>query len=134
VGLGNPGAKYSGNRHNIGFMAVDRLAADHGFAPWRKAFQGMAADGRLGDERVVLLKPGTCGNWLSRVVQTASKSASRPGLTLKRLIVRYRGVTGAVLCMTGSVARHGSPVKLAGCGRGRGALPHSRRPSDGRRE
>jgi PTH1 family peptidyl-tRNA hydrolase len=62
VGLGNPGAKYAGNRHNIGFMAVDRIAADHGFAQWRKAFQGMAADGRLGDERVVLLKPGTFMN------------------------------------------------------------------------
>jgi len=62
VGLGNPGAKYAGNRHNIGFMAVDRIAEDHGFAPWRKAFQGMAAEGRLGDERVVLLKPGTFMN------------------------------------------------------------------------
>ena len=73
VGLGNPGAKYSGNRHNIGFMAVDRLAADHGFAPWRKAFQGMAADGRLGDERVVLLKPGTFMNLSGQSVGEAMR-------------------------------------------------------------
>jgi PTH1 family peptidyl-tRNA hydrolase len=43
VGLGNPGAKYAGNRHNIGFMALDRIAADHGFTPWRKAFQGLVS-------------------------------------------------------------------------------------------
>ena len=41
VGLGNPGDKYAGNRHNIGFMAVDRIAEDHGFSPWRKKFQGL---------------------------------------------------------------------------------------------
>ena len=40
VGLGNPGRKYEANRHNIGFIAVDRIAADHGFAPWRARFQG----------------------------------------------------------------------------------------------
>jgi len=73
VGLGNPGAKYAGNRHNIGFMAMDRLAADHGFAPWRKAFQGMAADGRLGDERVVLLKPGTFMNLSGQSVGEAMR-------------------------------------------------------------
>jgi PTH1 family peptidyl-tRNA hydrolase len=73
VGLGNPGAKYAANRHNIGFMALDRIAADHGFAPWRKAFQGMAADGRLGDERVVLLKPGTFMNLSGQSVGEAMR-------------------------------------------------------------
>ena len=73
VGLGNPGAKYAGNRHNIGFMAVDRIAEDHGFAPWRKAFQGMAAEGRLGDERVVLLKPGTFMNLSGQSVGEAMR-------------------------------------------------------------
>jgi len=73
VGLGNPGAKYAGNRHNIGFMALDRIAADHGFAPWRKAFQGMAAEGRLGDERVVLLKPGTFMNLSGQSVGEAMR-------------------------------------------------------------
>jgi PTH1 family peptidyl-tRNA hydrolase len=62
VGLGNPGAKYAGNRHNIGFMAVDRIAEDHGFSPWRTKFQGEICEGRLGREKVVLLKPGTFMN------------------------------------------------------------------------
>lgn len=62
VGLGNPGAKYVHNRHNIGFMAVDRIAADHGFSPWRGKFQGSVSEGRLGTEKVVLLKPETFMN------------------------------------------------------------------------
>ncbi len=57
VGLGNPGAEHARNRHNVGFMAVDRIAADHGFGPWRSRFQGMVAEGRLGEEKVALLKP-----------------------------------------------------------------------------
>ncbi|MDO5621294.1 MAG: aminoacyl-tRNA hydrolase [Paracoccus sp. (in: a-proteobacteria)] len=57
VGLGNPGGKYQDNRHNIGFMALDRIAADHGFGPWRARFQGLVAEGRLGGQRVTLLKP-----------------------------------------------------------------------------
>lgn len=62
VGLGNPGAKYAGNRHNIGFMAMDRIADDHGFGPWRGKFQGVLTEGRLGSEKVVLLKPETFMN------------------------------------------------------------------------
>ena len=62
VGLGNPGAKYARNRHNIGFMAVDRIAVDHGFAPWRSKFQGSLSEGRLGAGKVLLLKPGTFMN------------------------------------------------------------------------
>lgn len=62
VGLGNPGPKYAGNRHNIGFMAVDRIAADHGFGPWKARFQGQAAEGRLGQEKILLLKPETFMN------------------------------------------------------------------------
>ena len=71
VGLGNPGAKYAGNRHNIGFMALDRIAADHGFTPWRKAHHGMAAEGRLGSEKVALLKPETFMNLSGQSVQSA---------------------------------------------------------------
>jgi peptidyl-tRNA hydrolase, PTH1 family len=71
VGLGNPGAKYAGNRHNIGFMAVDRIAADHGFSPWRKAFQGLVSEGRLGTEKVALLKPETFMNLSGQSVQGA---------------------------------------------------------------
>jgi peptidyl-tRNA hydrolase, PTH1 family len=62
AGLGNPGTKYAGNRHNIGFMALDRIAADHGFTAWRKAHQGLVAEGRLGADKVVLLKPDTFMN------------------------------------------------------------------------
>lgn len=72
VGLGNPGAKYAGNRHNIGFMAVDRIAADHGFAPWRRAFKGLVAEGRLGPVRVILLKPETFMNLSGESVRAAA--------------------------------------------------------------
>lgn len=73
VGLGNPGSKYAGNRHNVGFMAVDRIAADHGFGPWRSKFQGEISDGRLGSERVVLLKPGTYMNKSGQSVGEAAR-------------------------------------------------------------
>ncbi|MBT8417655.1 MAG: aminoacyl-tRNA hydrolase [Silicimonas sp.] len=62
VGLGNPGAKYAQNRHNIGFMAVDRIASDHGFGPWRSKFQGSVSEGQLGGKKVILLKPETFMN------------------------------------------------------------------------
>ena len=62
VGLGNPGSRYAGNRHNIGFMVVDAIARRHGFAPWRKRFHGEATEGPLGRERVLLLKPQTYMN------------------------------------------------------------------------
>lgn len=71
VGLGNPGAKYARNRHNIGFMALDRIAVDHGFGPWKKAFHGLVAEGRLGQEKVVLLKPETFMNLSGQSVQGA---------------------------------------------------------------
>ncbi len=73
VGLGNPGAKYAGNRHNIGFMAVDRIASDHGFGPWRAKFQGQLSDGRLGSEKVVLLKPETFMNLSGQSVGEAMR-------------------------------------------------------------
>ena len=62
VGLGNPGAKYAHHRHNIGFMAVDEIARRHGFAPWRRRFQGETAEGALDDERLMLLRPLTSMN------------------------------------------------------------------------
>jgi len=72
VGLGNPGAKYARNRHNIGFMAVDEIARRHGFAPWRRRFQGETSEGTLGTERVILLKPTTYMNDSGRAVQDAA--------------------------------------------------------------
>ena len=71
VGLGNPGAKYAGNRHNIGFMALDRIASDHGFGPWKSKFQGEMSEGRLGSEKIVLLKPTTFMNLSGQSVQAA---------------------------------------------------------------
>jgi len=62
VGLGNPGAKYLRNRHNIGFMALERIAEDHSFGPWRAKFQGAVAEGVLSGEKVLLLKPETFMN------------------------------------------------------------------------
>jgi PTH1 family peptidyl-tRNA hydrolase len=72
VGLGNPGAKYAHNRHNIGFMAVEAIARRHGFAPWRRRFQGETSEGTLDGERVVLLRPTTFMNESGRAVQEAS--------------------------------------------------------------
>ncbi|SUZ34006.1 Peptidyl-tRNA hydrolase [Roseibaca ekhonensis] len=71
AGLGNPGAKYAGNRHNIGFMAMDAIADGHGFAPWRSKFQGEVSEGRLGSEKVVLLKPHTFMNLSGQSVAEA---------------------------------------------------------------
>jgi PTH1 family peptidyl-tRNA hydrolase len=71
VGLGNPGGKYARNRHNIGFMAVDAIADAHGFGPWRSRFKGVVAEGRLGSEKVLLLKPETYMNLSGEAVQAA---------------------------------------------------------------
>ena len=73
IGLGNPGGKYARNRHNIGFMAVDRIAEDHGFAPWRAKFQGEMSEGRLGSQKVLLLKPMTFMNLSGQSVGEAAR-------------------------------------------------------------
>jgi len=73
VGLGNPGQEYAFNRHNVGFMAVDAIAAAHGFPAWRKRFSGLAAEGRLGGEQVLLLKPQTFMNESGRAVGEAAR-------------------------------------------------------------
>jgi len=62
VGLGNPGAKYARHRHNVGFMAVERIAERHEAGAWRRRFRGVTAEVSLGGERVVILKPGTYMN------------------------------------------------------------------------
>lgn len=73
VGLGNPGAKYAGHRHNVGFMAVEQIAERHGFGPWRRRFQGLASDGELNGEKVLLLKPETYMNESGRAVGEAAR-------------------------------------------------------------
>ncbi len=71
VGLGNPGGEYAFHRHNVGFMAVDAIAASHSFPAWRKRFSGVAAEGKLGGETVLLLKPQTYMNESGRSVGEA---------------------------------------------------------------
>jgi peptidyl-tRNA hydrolase, PTH1 family len=71
VGLGNPGARYVGNRHNIGFVAVQEIAKRHGIGPWRRRFQGVACEGPLGGERTLLQLPGTYMNESGRAVAEA---------------------------------------------------------------
>ena len=73
VGLGNPGSRYAGNRHNIGFMAVDEIVRRRGLGPWRKRFQGAAAEGTLAGEKVVALKPMTYMNESGRSVGEAMR-------------------------------------------------------------
>jgi PTH1 family peptidyl-tRNA hydrolase len=62
VGLGNPGAKYALHRHNVGFMAADIIAEVHDFGPWTKKFRSLVAEGRIGRNRILLLKPQTYMN------------------------------------------------------------------------
>lgn len=73
VGLGNPGRQYQRNRHNIGFMAVEEIARQHGFAPFRSRFQGRVSEGRIGNERAMLLTPETYMNESGRAVQEAAR-------------------------------------------------------------
>ena len=72
VGLGNPGPRHAANRHNIGFMAVQAIARRHNIAPWRRRFQGVAVEGTIAGERVLLLLPGTYMNESGRAVAEAA--------------------------------------------------------------
>ena len=71
VGLGNPGAKYALQRHNVGFMAADIIAEVHDFGPWTKKFRGLVAEGRMDQHRILLLKPQTFMNDSGDAVQQA---------------------------------------------------------------
>jgi peptidyl-tRNA hydrolase, PTH1 family len=78
VGLGNPGEKYARHRHNVGCMAIDRIAARHDAGPWRRRFQGETAELSLGGDRVVLLKPTTFMNESGRSVGEAQRFLKIP--------------------------------------------------------
>jgi peptidyl-tRNA hydrolase, PTH1 family len=78
AGLGNPGADYARNRHNAGFMVVDRLHDDHGFGPWRAKFQGLLSEGRIGRRKTYLLKPQTYMNASGDSVGTAVRFLKLP--------------------------------------------------------
>src|SRR5262245_43118160 len=72
VGLGNPGSRYVGNRHNVGFMVVQAIAKRHNMSPWRRRFQGVAAEGPIGNARALLLLPGTFMNDSGHAVAEAA--------------------------------------------------------------
>ena len=72
VGLGNPEPGQARQRHNIGFMALDRIASRHNFSPWRKRFKGLVAEGSIGPERILALKPATYMNDSGESVQPAA--------------------------------------------------------------
>ena len=73
AGLGNPGSQYAGNRHNIGFMAVDAIQRRPGFAPWSKKFKAVISEGELGGEKVLLMKPQTFMNLSGEAVGEAMR-------------------------------------------------------------
>ena len=73
VGLGNPGPQYAMHRHNVGFMAVDTIAEVHSFGPVQKKFQGWLQEGRIGLEKILLLKPATFMNESGRAVGEAMR-------------------------------------------------------------
>jgi PTH1 family peptidyl-tRNA hydrolase len=78
VGLGNPGGEHAQNRHNVGFMAADRIAAEHGFSPWRRRFHGATAEGEIAGRRVVILKPATYMNESGQAVGEAARFLKIP--------------------------------------------------------
>jgi len=84
VGLGNPGPGYAFHRHNIGFMAVDAIAARHGFKPWRAKFEGEIAEGETGGERILALKPATYMNLSGNSVAAAARFYKVP---VERIVV-----------------------------------------------
>ena len=73
VGLGNPGSEHARQRHNVGFMAVERIAERHGLGPWKKRFHGLVCEGPIGGKRVMLLKPQTYMNDSGRSVGEAQR-------------------------------------------------------------
>jgi PTH1 family peptidyl-tRNA hydrolase len=73
VGLGNPGPEYARNRHNIGFMAADELVRRHSFGPWRSKFQGELAEGVIGGDKALILKPMTYMNLSGQSVAAAAR-------------------------------------------------------------
>jgi peptidyl-tRNA hydrolase, PTH1 family len=73
VGLGNPGSQYEGNRHNIGFMAIDAIARANGISGWKSKHAGLIAEGSVGSERVLLLKPQTFMNKSGDSVQQVAR-------------------------------------------------------------
>jgi PTH1 family peptidyl-tRNA hydrolase len=107
VGLGNPGARYARQRHNIGFMAVEAVARAHRFGPWRSKFSSLVSEGQLGDVKVLLQKPQTFMNVSGHAVAEAVRFYKLP---LEQVVVCHDEldlVAGKVRIKTGGgVAGH----------------------------
>lgn len=116
VGLGNPGEKYARNRHNVGFMAVERLAERYRFSAWKKRFQGLACEGEIDGARTVLLKPDTYMNESGRSVGEAVRFLK---LSLNDLVVFHDELDldpGRVKVKTGGGnAGHNGLRSISGC-------------------
>ena len=119
AGLGNPGPRYSGNRHNIGFLAVDAISRRHRFGPWRRRFQGETAEGEIAGQKILLLKPETFMNESGHAVLAAQNFYK---IALKDVVVFHeedvhRGVCGgAAHDDTGFRSVHvPSPLDPAAC-------------------
>jgi PTH1 family peptidyl-tRNA hydrolase len=114
VGLGNPGARYARQRHNVGFMAVDAVARAHRFAPWRSKFSSLVSEGVLGDVKVLLQKPQTFMNLSGHAVAEAARFYKVP---LQQIVVCHDEldlVAGKVRIKTGGgVAGHNGLRSIA---------------------
>lgn len=114
VGLGNPGARYSRQRHNIGFMAVEAVARAYRFGPWRNKFAGLVSEGFLGDVKVLLQKPQTFMNRSGYAVADAARFYK---LALAEIVVVHDEVDlapGKVRIKTGGgVAGHNGLRSIA---------------------
>ena len=86
AGLGNPGARYARNRHNIGFMAIEAIAREHRFPPFRARFQGLVAEGAIGETRAALLTPHT---FMNDSGQSVGEAMRYHKLDLKAVVVLH---------------------------------------------
>ena len=86
VGLGNPGSEYAQHRHNVGFMALERVASRHGFAPAKCRFRGLATEGRIGAAKVLALRPST---YMNRSGDAVAEAVQFYKLKPEQVIVLY---------------------------------------------
>lgn len=119
AGLGNPGGQYAGHRHNIGFMAADEIARSHGFSPWKSKFNALIAEGDLGGEKTLLLKPQT---YMNNSGQSVGEALRFYKLGVEDLIVIYDELDlapGKVRIKTGGGAGGHNGIRSidAHCGR-----------------
>ena len=122
VGLGNPGSKYAGTRHNIGFMALERMATSNGFTFRQQAkLHGLAAETGIGDQRLRLLMPQTFMNDSGRSIRAALDwfgfapeqllvLVDDMDLPLGRLRLRAQGSAGGHNGLRSTIQHLGSPA------------------------